>query len=131
MTNFEMVAEFRNKFGFPTLDSHDLMIIDDAAFLFRYNLIIEEAHELLVAHRKADIVAVADAIADLLYVTYGIAHEYGLPIDEVFVEVHRANMQKERSTGANDPRGKRGSGADVIKPEGFKPPDIYRVLGLR
>src|SRR4051812_4427776 len=60
----------------------------------RCALIEEEAAEFRTAIEKNDIVAVADAIADLLYVTYGAALTFGIPVREVFAEVHRSNMTK-------------------------------------
>ena len=60
----------------------------------RYKLIQEESNELLDAIEDNDLVAIADGIADLLYVTFGTALAYGLPIKEVFEEVHRSNMTK-------------------------------------
>lgn len=127
-TNFEKVGEFRIKFGLGIRSG--VRAPEDDVFLFRYELCLEELKELLAAHRKLDLVGVADAIADLLYVTYGMAYEYGIPIDDVFAEVHRANMQKVRAKGDDDPLGVRKSGSDVVKPDGFVPPNIKRVLGL-
>lgn len=61
---------------------------------FRCALIEEEAAEFRTALEQGDIVGVADAIADLLYVVYGAALTFGIPIREVFAEVHRSNMTK-------------------------------------
>ena len=60
----------------------------------RYRLVKEEAEELCDALKNNDLVDIADGIADLLYVTFGTALSYGIPIEEVFKEVHRSNMSK-------------------------------------
>lgn len=122
-TNFEKVGNFRRRFG---LDTEKLpQVPDTEQFLFRYGHIMEEMTELLQAYRAKRIADMADALADILYVVYGTAHECGIPIDAVFDEVHRANMEKVRAT---DESGKRGSKFDVVKPEGWQPPDLHRVI---
>lgn len=128
MSNFRKVEEFFVKFGLPTVENYAPHVPTPEAFLFRYGHIMEEMTELLQAYRKGDVMEMADALADILYLTYGTAHVCGIPVDDVFAEVHRANMQKERSTGADDPRGKRSSGLDIVKPAGWKAPDVAGVL---
>lgn len=123
-SNFNKVGDFHKKFGLPYHPTDQPMILDDETFLFRYHLILEETVELLHAHRAKDLVQCADAIADLLYVVYGLANYMHLPIDMVFDVVHEANMKKERAKGADDSRGKRHSSIDVVKPEGWQPPDL-------
>lgn len=140
MSDFKSVGEFHKKFRLPV--SGDLVystvipphMIDDATFLYRYQHLQEELHELLRSHRDKDLPGIADALVDLVYVALGTAHFYGIPFDEVFAEVQRANMSKERATGAGDPRTKRKSAFDVVKPAGWIPPDITGILnraGLR
>jgi predicted HAD superfamily Cof-like phosphohydrolase len=127
-SNFEKVREFHDKFRLSYDHAPHPRVLDDHQFLFRYDLCEEELHEILKAHRKSDVVALADGLADLLYVTYGMALMCGIPIDDVFAEVHRANMRKERSGGDDDQRSTRGSRFDVIKPVGWQGPDVGRVL---
>jgi predicted HAD superfamily Cof-like phosphohydrolase len=103
-------------------------MVDDEVFIFRYQFLIEELHELLSAHRRGDLPGVADALADLAYVVLGTSHYYGVPFDAVFEEIHRANLTKERSGGEQDPRSKRSSGLDVVKPRWWTPPDVGGVL---
>jgi len=79
----------------------------------------EELAELVEAMQKQDYMNVAKECADLLYVVYGTAFEYGLPIDEVFAEVHRSNMSK---TPALDKGGK------VTKGDNYEPADVATVL---
>ncbi len=131
MSDFQSVGDFHRKFGLPAVgheDPVDPQLIDDEMFLLRVQMIQEELQEMIAGHRARDIAAVADAIADLVYFAHGTAHLYGIPFDEVFAEVQRANMQKERSTGDNDGRSKRVSKFDVVKPEGWTPPDINGVI---
>lgn len=127
MTNFEKVQEFARKFHLPSSPEPTCRISDEL-FLFRLNLILEEVTEIMVARQGGDTVKLADGIADLLYVTYGLACACGIPIDQVFAAVHEANMKKVRSTGAADPLGRRGSGHDVVKPADWSAPDVQGVL---
>ncbi len=129
-TMFEMVGEFHTKFGLSVTgrDGNLPHRLDNEAFLFRYQFLQEELQEMLKDHRAGDLAGVADAIADLVYVALGTAHLYGIPLDHVFAEVQRANMSKERSAGSSDPRSKRGSSLDVVKPAGWTPPDVDKVL---
>lgn len=82
----------------------------------RDKLIDEESKEFQSASSQIDI---ADAIADLLYVTFGAALAYGIPIEEVFAEVHRSNMTKSTKTNII---GKTVKGPD------WEPPDIGGIL---
>lgn len=125
-TNSEKVANFRRKFGLP--NEKRPVVPSAEMFLFRYGHVMEEMTELLEGYRERDVPKMADALADILYLTYGTAHECGIPIDAVFAEVHRANMRKVRATGSDDPLGKRGSRFDVVKPPGWQPPDVAGVI---
>ena len=88
--------------------------------MLRTRLIIEEAAELCIALHQRDSIEVADALADLLYVVFGTAIAYGIPIGPVFEEVHRANMSK---TPLNQHQ-KGGKGP------GYEPPNLRKTLGL-
>lgn len=90
----------------------------------RCGLIEEEAAEFREALAADDIVAVADAIGDLLYVVYGAALTFGIPVDEVFAEVHRSNMTKLDESGQPVLR----SDGKVIKGPDYSPPDLLPVL---
>jgi len=125
-SNFEKVAHLVRKCGLdPYWDGGDAHLIDDETFLFRLNLIMEETLELLLAHRKRDLKQVADSIGDLLVVTYGLAHLCNMQMDDVFAEIHRCNMLKEKGTGD------RGYGSDLVKPPGWTPPDLTHILKKR
>lgn len=86
----------------------------------REALLAEEVDELWAAMRPGDIVKIADALADIVYVAVGTAVTYGIPFDAVFAEVHRSNMTK-----VNTP-----AEAKLVKGPGYEPPDIEGVLGL-
>lgn len=98
-------------------------LIDDKTFDLRHALILEELGEWYRADTDGDIVEVADALADLLYVVYGTALVYGLPIDEIFAEVHRSNMTKF-------PGGKvlRREDGKILKPDTWEAPKIKEIL---
>ena len=87
------------------------------AFDQRIAFLLEEIEELGLAYCNNDLVGVADALADLVYVAVGTAHMMGIPFDEVFKVVHAANMQKMRGIT------KRGMAYDAVKPEGWVGPE--------
>jgi predicted HAD superfamily Cof-like phosphohydrolase len=129
MTDFEAVGEFNFKFKLPVTDETTVPgMISDETFLYRLQHLHEELQELCKAHRGRDLAGIADALADLVYVALGTAHFYHLPFDAVFAEVQRANMEKERATSAKDERSKRASAFDIVKPVGWMPPDLKKVL---
>ena len=111
----------------PSLD------VPDVVKELRCALIEEEAVEFRTALEENDIVGLADAIADLLYVTYGAALTFGIPIREVFAEVHRSNMTKLDDEGNPVYRddGKVMKGPNFSAPRlmsllvaaGYRPPD--------
>lgn len=90
----------------------------------RIKLIQEEVQELIEADGNNDLVEVADALTDILYVVYGMAHAYGIPIDKCFQEVHRSNMSKLGTDGKPVYR----EDGKVIKGPNYSVPDIKSVL---
>ena len=97
MTNFEKVKNFMQTFGQevknkPSFSSEKINNL-------RYNLIKEELEELRDAIDKKDLLEVADALTDILYVTYGAGHAFGLNLDHCFEEVQRSNMSKLDTNG--------------------------------
>lgn len=123
MNKQEMVREFHEVFDHLTQDKPNANI-DISIQSLRYDLIYEELRELNDAMLDRDIVEVADAIADLLYVVYGTAVAYGIDIEPVFEAVHKSNMDKIWPDGElhYHPNGK------VKKPEGWEPPNIKAIL---
>lgn len=87
-------------------------------------LIEEEAAEFRAAVEADDVVEIADAVADLLYVVYGAALTFGIPVPEVFAEVHRSNMTKLDDEGNPIYR----SDGKVMKGPNFSPPELLPIL---
>lgn len=125
---FQDVGDFHRKFDLPSFPEVGPAFIDGSAFEFRYKFLEEELAELLEAYNDRDLAKVLDALVDLVYVALGTAHLFGLPFNEAWAAVQRANLQKERAASASDPRSKRGHQLDVVKPAGWQPPDIGAVI---
>ena len=116
MTNFESVRKFmktfgqeiKEKAGFPSQKISSL----------RYELIKEELDELKVALDKKDLKEVADALTDILYVTYGAGHAFGINLDKCFEEVQNSNMSKLGLDGKPiyNEKGKVMKGPNYYKP---------------
>ena len=117
MTNFEKVGIFMKTFGQEVKRRPALG--DDKINELRVNLIKEELDELIEAMNKKDLVEVADALTDILYVTYGAGHAFGINLDECFEEVQNSNMSKLDNNGKpiyND-KGKVMKGPNYFKPD--------------
>jgi predicted HAD superfamily Cof-like phosphohydrolase len=97
MTNFMKVKEFMDTFG-QEVKSNPEFAGDDVAGL-RHELIREELEELLEAIDQQDMVEIADALTDLLYVVYGAGHSFGIDLDACFDHVHDSNMSKLDAEG--------------------------------
>lgn len=93
----------------------------------RLKFMVEELDEFINAEEAGDIVEMADAIADLVYVALGTAYRMGLPFPEIWDAVHAANMRKVRGET------KRGNKVDAMKPVGWVGPEteIARAIGRR
>jgi predicted HAD superfamily Cof-like phosphohydrolase len=118
---FNDVLEFHKAFNLKMGKSPKLGTPEERKL--RIKLIREEFNELLDAEDDDDIVEVADALADLIYIACGTAIAYGIPLNRVFDEVHRTNMAK-----LVDGKPLYREDGKVKKPEGWKPPDINKVL---
>ena len=92
MTNFESVRKFMKTFGQEIKEKAGFP--SQKISLLRYELIKEELDELKVALDKKDLKEVADALTDILYVTYGAGHAFGINLDKCFEEVQNSNMSK-------------------------------------
>ena len=122
MTNFEKVKEFMNVFGQEIKNKAEFpneKIID-----LRKKLIEEELQELKDAIHENDIVEVADALTDILVVTYGAGVAFGIDLDKCFEEVHRSNMSKLSAEGKPiyNEYGK------VMKGPNYSPPDLKKII---
>ena len=117
MTNFQKVKNFMETFGQevklrPSLSSNKINTL-------RYNLIKEELDEFKQALDNNNLLEVADALTDILYVTYGAGHAFGINLDACFEEVQNSNMSKLGSDGKpiyND-QGKVMKGPNYFKPD--------------
>ena len=117
MTNFEKVGTFMKTFG-QDIKQRSSFSTDKVNEL-RVNLIKEELDELIEAINNKDLVEVADALTDILYVTYGAGHAFGINLDECFEEVQNSNMSKLDNNGKpiyND-KGKVMKGPNYFKPD--------------
>ena len=97
MSNFEKVRKFMETFGQEIRENASFP--DSAITALRYDLIKEELDELKDALENKDIKEVADALTDILYVTYGAGHAFGINLDKCFEEVQNSNMSKLGSNG--------------------------------
>jgi predicted HAD superfamily Cof-like phosphohydrolase len=115
----QMVHDFHERFGLvsnarPTIPGTNMHRL-------RTLLIDEELAEFRNATEAEDLVGVADALGDLLYVVYGAAEEYGIDLEPVFAEIHRANMTKDARAGCR-------ADGKVCKGQGYQAPEIRRVV---
>ena len=117
MTNFEKVGTFMKTFGQEV--KLDPSFSTDKINKLRLSLIKEELEELSEAMQKKDIVEVADALTDILYVTYGAGHAFGINLDKCFDEVQSSNMSKLGRNGKPiyNEFGKVMKGPDYFKPD--------------
>ena len=92
MSNFERVKKFMETFGQEIKEKASFP--NDKITSLRYELIKEALDELKEAIDKRDIKEVADALTDILYVTYGAGHAFGINLDKCFEEVQNSNMSK-------------------------------------
>ena len=122
MSNFNKVWHFMYSFGQEVLTKPTLPN-DDLAEL-RVDLIQEEVDELQEALAAKDIVEIADALTDILYVTYGAGHAFGIDLDTCFTEVHRSNMSKLGIDGKPIYR----EDGKVLKGRGYTPPQLAKII---
>ncbi len=117
MTNFEKVGEFMKTFGQEVKTKAKLN--NKKINELRISLINEELEELKKAIKDNDILEVADALTDILYVAYGAGHAFGINLDECFNEVQESNMSKLGSDGKPiyNESGKVMKGPNYFKPD--------------
>ncbi len=124
MSNFEKVKKFMQKFGQDVKTKPSFP--NDKIINLRYNLIKEELSELDTAIKERDILEIADALTDILYVTYGAGHAFGIDLDKCFNEVQSSNMSKldENGNAIYHTSGKVKKGPNYFKP------NLKKILGL-
>mgnify|MGYP006086670909 CR=1 FL=1 len=117
MSNFQSVKKFMQTFGQEV--KNEAVFPDEKIVKLRYDLIQEELAELKDAINQKDLKEVADALTDILYVTYGAGVAFGINLDRCFDEVHSSNMSKIGANGKpiyND-QGKVMKGPNYFKPD--------------
>jgi len=117
MSNFKLVKNFMETFGQEVKNKPSFST--DKINKLRYDLIKEELDELRVALENKDLLEVADALTDILYVTYGAGHAFGIDLDKCFEEVQNSNMSKldENNKPIYNESGKVMKGPKYFKPD--------------
>ena len=117
MSNFKSVKKFMETFGQEIKEKASFP--NDKITSLRYDLIKEELDEFKEAIDKKDIKEVADALTDILYVTYGAGHAFGIDLDKCFDEVQNSNMSKldENGKPIYNESGKVMKGPNYFKPD--------------
>ena len=117
MSNFQNVKFFMQTFGQEVKNKNEFP--NEKIVQLRYELIKEELEELNQAIKGKDIKEVADALTDILYVTYGAGHAFGINLDKCFDEVQKSNMSKLDSNGKPiyNENGKVMKGPNYFKPD--------------
>jgi len=124
MTNFKDVKTFMETFGQEVVEEPKFP--NEEITHLRLELIAEELDELYDAIENKDIVEVADALTDILYVTYGAGHSFGIDLDKCFAEVQRSNMSKLGEDGKPIYR----EDGKVMKGPNYSEPDLKSTLQL-
>ena len=122
MSNFNKVKTFMNTYGQDVKEKASFP--ENKIVQLRVDLIEEELNELKEAIKNNDIVEVADALTDILYVTYGAGHSFGVNLDKCFDEVQRSNMSKLGEDGNpiyND-------SGKVMKGPNYSAPDLKKII---
>ena len=122
MSNFNKVKTFMNTYGQEVKER--AAFPENQIVQLRIDLIEEELNELKEAIKNNDIVEVADALTDILYVTYGAGHSFGVNLDKCFDEVQRSNMSKLGEDGNpiyND-------SGKVMKGPNYSAPDLKKII---
>jgi predicted HAD superfamily Cof-like phosphohydrolase len=121
----DLVAEFHSTFGLDVAAQPTVEVPEDVVQV-RLSLLTEEVEEVREAVQARDLVAIADALADLVYVAYGTALTFGIELDDVLREVHRSNMTKLDAEGLPVRR----ADGKILKSPLYEAPKIADVLGL-
>ena len=117
MSNFQNVKKFMQTFGQEVKEKNEFP--DEKVIQLRYELIKEELEELNQAIKDKNIREIADALTDILYVTYGAGHAFGINLDQCFDEVQKSNMSKLGADGRPiyNENGKVMKGPNYFKPD--------------
>lgn len=128
-SNFTDVGIFHRKFGLYSVNTQGIgpREVSPELVQFRINFMQEELDEFKEAYETKDYAKLADALVDLVYVAMGTAHLFGFPWGRIWNSVQKANMAKRRALkdGSDSAR---GSQWDIVKPEGWTPPNVQEIL---
>ena len=124
MSNFNKVKTFMNTYGQEVKNTPEFP--DTKIVQLRIDLIQEELNELKEAINNNDIIEVADALTDILYVTYGAGHSFGIDLDSCFNEVQNSNMSKL----GDDGKPIYNESGKVMKGPNYFKPNIKKIIGL-
>ena len=122
VTNFQKVGQFMRSFEQEVKTKAEFP--SETVQRLRYDLIDEELTELHEGMQNEDLVEIADALTDLLYVVYGAGHAYGIDLDKTFAEVHRSNMTKLGEDG----KPIRREDGKVMKSSRYEPPKLQEIV---
>ena len=122
MSNFNKVKAFMNTYGQEVKER--AAFPENKIVQLRIDLIEEELNELKEAVKNNDIVEVADALTDILYVTYGAGHSFGVDLDKCFDEVQRSNMSKLGVDG----KPIYNESGKVMKGPDYFAPDLKKII---
>ena len=122
MSNFNKVKTFMNTYGQEVKERATFP--ENKIVQLRIDLIEEELNELKEAVKNNDIVEVADALTDILYVTYGAGHSFGVDLDKCFNEVQRSNMSKLGVDG----KPIYNESGKVMKGPDYFAPDLKKII---
>ena len=124
MTNFNSVKKFMEVFGQEVKTKAEFP--SEKIIKLRLNLIQEELDEFNEALKNKDLKEVADALTDILYVTYGAGHAFGIDLDKCFEEVQNSNMSKLGKDG----KPIYNEDGKVMKGPGYFKPNLKKILNL-
>ena len=124
MSNFNKVKTFMNTYGQEVKNTPEFP--DSKIVQLRIDLIQEELNELKEAINNNDIIEVADALTEILYVTYGAGHSFGVDLDSCFNEVQNSNMSKL----GDDGKPIYNESGKVMKGPNYFKPNIKKIIGL-
>mgnify|MGYP001440054694 FL=1 len=118
------IDAFHKKFGFEKNDKVGIPENNELVN-FRTSFLLEELTEYTQAITKKDTAGALDALVDIVYIALGTAWLFNLPFEKAWNEVQKANMSKIRTKSKSK---KRGTSFDVVKPKGWRPPDLEQII---
>lgn len=121
-SNHNKVKEFHETYG--AYISEESKLPDSSIRELRKSLLQEEFDEYMKAEEDNDLVEIADALGDMMYIIYGTAISYGIPLDDIFNEIHASNMSKLGEDG----KPIRREDGKILKGPNFFRPDIAKFL---